>query len=106
MLSWIIQISLISIIFIFLVHHILLFFKSTLTVPKIKDLVDSPNKKYQNIYDTITTKSSSYTTIDLLPEPNIVANETNTMKDELKHFLKKQLDNNNTTSIDSLSTTL
>jgi hypothetical protein len=107
MLSWIIQISLISIIFIFLVHHILLFFKSTLTVPKIKDLVDSPNKKYQNIYDTITTKPSSYTNIDLLPEPNvIVANETNTMKDELKHFLKKQLDNNNTTSIDSLSATL
>jgi len=106
MLSWIIQISLISIIFIFLVHHILLFFKSTLTVPKIKDLVDSPNKKYQNIYDTITTKSSSYTNIDLLPEPNVGSNETNTMKDELKHFLKKQLDNNNTTSIDSLSTTL
>ena len=59
MLSWIIQISLISIIFIFLVHHILMFFKTTLTVPKIKDLVNSPNQKYQNIYDTISHNSNS-----------------------------------------------
>ena len=59
MLSWIIQITLISIIFIFLVHHLILFFKSTLTVPKIKDLVNSPNQKYQHIYDTISNNSSS-----------------------------------------------
>ena len=51
MLTWIIQISFISIIFIFLVHHLLMFFKSTLTVPKIKDLVNSPNEKYQHIYE-------------------------------------------------------
>jgi hypothetical protein len=93
MLAWIIQMSLISIIFIFLVHHILMFFKTTLTVPKIKDLVNSPNQKYQNIYDTIANNNSntnasanSYTAIDLLPTEN-------TMKDELKMFLKKQLNN-------------
>jgi hypothetical protein len=93
MLAWIIQMSLISIIFIFLVHHILMFFKTTLTVPKIKDLVNSPNQKYQNIYDTIANNNSntnasanSYTAIDLLPTEN-------TMKDELKLFLKKQLNN-------------
>ena len=89
MLFWIIKISLMSIIFILLVHHLLIFLKSTLTVPKIKDLVNSPNQKYQNIYDTISHKTSnSYTEIDLLPtdlkdEPN--------MKDELKMFLKQQL---------------
>ena len=96
MLSWIIQISLISIIFIFLVHHLLLFFKSTLTVPKIKDLVNSPSQKYQHIYDTILNKSASstsnsaigYTNIELLPLNN------DTMKDELKSFLKKQLNTN------------
>ena len=100
MLSWIIQISLISIIFIFLVHHLLMFFKTTLTVPKIKDLVNSPNQKYQNIYDTLLhNNASSYTNIDLLPaneqllsfesESNVQTN----MKDELKSFLKKQLNN-------------
>ena len=101
MLSWIIQISLISIIFIFLVHHLLLFFKSTLTVPKIKDLVNSPNQKYQHIYDTILNKSDTlsssssssvpsaeYTNIELLPLND------DSMKYELKSFLKKQLNKN------------
>jgi hypothetical protein len=94
MLSWIIQISLISIIFIFLVHHLLMFFKSTLTVPKIKDLVNSPNQKYQNIYDTISHKSDykyDYTDIDLLPNDNYENSESSSMKNELKTFLKKQL---------------
>ena len=106
MLTWIVQISIISIIFIFLVHHILLFFKTTLTVPKIKDLVNSPNQKYQNIYDTISHKSNSYTNIDLLPSEEIPIEKHN-MKDELKSFLKKQLNNdnadNNVMGIDSLT---
>jgi hypothetical protein len=105
MLTWIIQISIISIIFIFLVHHILMFFKETLTVPKIKDLVNSPNQKYQNIYDTISHKSTSYTNIDLLPS-EVIPSEKNNMKDELKSFLKKQLNNNvddNVMGLDSMS---
>ena len=104
MLSWVIQISLISIIFIFLVHHLIMFFKSTLTVPKIKDLVNSSNQKYQNIFDTLSNNYTNdfYTDIDLLPNSNINSNinndnecETNTMKDELKYFLKKQLKGTN-----------
>jgi hypothetical protein len=110
MLSWIIQISIISIIFIFLVHHLISFFKSTLTVPKIKDLVNSPIKKYQGIFDTISNSNTnktdssfensyvnenSYTDINLLPtentNPNPNSNSNSDMKDELKMFLKKQL---------------
>lgn len=83
-----------------------MFFKSTLTVPKIKDLVNSPNQKYQHIYDTISHNYSSegYTNIELLPNNNFDYNElttmkntetnantTNSMKNELKSFLKKQL---------------
>ena len=75
-----------------------------LTVPKIKDLVNSPNQKYQNIYDTITPKETqSYTDIDLLPNDTFIPNEENTMKDELKFFLKKHLDKNNTSDVDSSS---
>ena len=44
MLSWVIQITVISIVLIFLVHHLINFFKSTLTVPKIKDLVTERQK--------------------------------------------------------------
>lgn len=98
MLSLIIQISIISIIFIFLVHHLLCFFKTTLTVPKIKDLVNSPAAKYQHIFDTISFENgtesgsgSEYSVIDLLPSSD--TNTDNSMKDELKNFLKKQLNN-------------
>lgn len=103
MFTWILQITIISIIFIFLVHHLIEFFKSTLTIPKIKDLVDSPSQKYKNIYnqlskqhDSSSSSSSSYSTTDLLPPPP----QENAMKRELKSFLKKQL---NTNSSDNAS---
>jgi hypothetical protein len=97
MLSWAIQIAIISIILIFLVHHLIIFFKSTLTVPKIKDLVNTPTQKYENMYSIINNgyasdkseKNKDYTLIDLLPSKNDEPN----MKDELKHFLKSQLHN-------------
>ena len=101
MFSWILQISIISIIFIFLVHHLLYFFKSTLTVPKMKDLVNSPVKKYQDIFDTIAQGNTNYnkylptdndyTDINLLPTENTISSSNKDMKDELKSFLKKQL---------------
>lgn len=129
MLSWIIQISLISIILIFLVHHLIGFFKSTLTVPKIKDLVNSPSQKYQNMFDTISKAdlnpskidyhSNSYTAIDLLPTEIQQNTNTNTntsfvldtstkdvMKDELKSFLKKQMNTSNTSNNDFTSTSI
>ena len=99
MLLWIIQITIVSIILIFLVHHLINFFKTTLTIPKIKDLVNSPNQKYENIYNIIKDKSntiqsssenSDYTLIDLLPKQEDEQENTN-MKSELKNFLKKQM---------------
>lgn len=123
MLSWILQITIISIVLIFLVHYLFNFFKSTLTVPKIKDLVNTPAQKYENMFsvisksnsdtilsanitaDTINNTTNEYTLTDLLPKQ-----ETKTdMKNELKNFLKKQMgtinsanDTNNTTSISAL----
>ena len=97
MLLWIIQITIISFILIFLVHNLIIFFKNTLTIPKIKDLVNSPTQKYENIYNIIKNnsnsnsnslhKSSDYTLIDLLPKEE----EDTNMKNELKNFLKKQM---------------
>lgn len=107
MISWIIQMAIISIVFIFLVHHLLSFFKTTLTVPKVKDLVNSPSQKYQHIFDTLSQKPSnkpknnSYTNIDDLVTEEI---ETPTptpssMKNELKHFLKKQMNSDDNSSM-------
>jgi hypothetical protein len=135
MLSWVIQTTLISIIFIFVVHYLINFFKSTLTVPKIKDLVNNPSKKYENMYNIINSNNSSnnnqnnnntynnissnissndldfkieYTDDDLLPrlEPKLEKESkinTDSMKNELKNFLKKQANPDNfSTNISAL----
>ena len=122
MLSWILQITIISIVLIFLVHYLFNFFKSTLTVPKIKDLVNSPTQKYESMFNIISKNNSKtpnntfnkgnndyndnnyynndnndnnneneYTLTDLLP-----TQQTKTdMKNELKNFLKKQMNPTN-----------
>jgi len=110
MLSWIIQITIVSFIFIFLVHHLINFLKTTLTVPKIKDLVNSPSQKYENMYNIIKNNSSSnthsltpnsdYTLIDLLP---IKQDEPVSMKNELKNFLKKQMKGSTSAPLDTIS---
>ncbi len=114
MLSWILQITIISIVLIFLVHYLFNFFKSTLTVPKIKDLVNAPTQKYENMFNVISKSNSAdifntnvnvntnneYSLTDLLPKSE------NDMKSELKNFLKKQMkptsSENNTTPISAL----
>ena len=45
-LKWVI----ISFTLIFLMHHLYQFLMNTLTVPKIKDLVNKPNEQYQDIF--------------------------------------------------------
>ena len=107
MLIWAIQITIVSIILIFLVHHLIIFFKSTLTVPKLKDLVNTPAQKYESMYNIINQQNNNlrdsstennYTLIDLLPNKD---NNDNNMKSELKNFLKSQLHTN--TNIDTVS---
>lgn len=106
MLFWTLQISVISIVLIFLVHHLFLFFKSTLTVPKIKDLVNAPAQKYEQIYNTMAASSGSNLKSDILPSLGLqtginVAAEVSSMKDELKSFLKSK-SQSGTTSISYL----
>ena len=136
MLSWILKITIISIVLIFLVHYLFNFFKSTLTVPKIKDLVNSPTQKYESMFNIISKNNSKthnkngnfnndndnntfnndynndnnfnnndnnneneYTLTDLLP-----TQQTKTdMKNELKNFLKKQM--NPTNDVNSINNT-
>jgi hypothetical protein len=99
MLFWTLQITIISIILIFLVHNLIGFFKSTLTVPKVKDLVNAPAQKYETMLNVLSNSSSSVSSsnyassnaylpesIELLPKPNV-----SSMKNELKSFLKNKL---------------
>ena len=108
MLFWIIQTTVISVILIFLVHYLIEFFKSTLTVPKIKDLVNTSPQKYENMFNVISNKKSpssnnEYNIEDLIPKTNT------DMKSELKTFLKSQLNNSSSSStnistLDSMQT--
>lgn len=111
MLFWCIQISIASFILIYLVHHLVNYFKDTLTVPKVKDLVNSPNKKYEDMFAILNNTQSKkplatdFTEIDLLPSGNLGTNtgdqfnpledlgssNDTAMKSQLKDFLKKQM---------------
>jgi cell shape-determining protein MreC len=109
MLSWIIQITIISIILIFLVHYLINFFTSTLTVPKIKDLVNTPTQRYDSMFNVIASANANakenimYSTADLLPSPTSKNDEKTDMKNELKNFLKKQMNvSSSSTDISSL----
>jgi hypothetical protein len=94
MLFWTLQITIISIVLIFLVHHLILFFKSTLTVPKVKDLVNAPAQKYENIYNTISSRDytdSLLPTVSIPSPPFLKSQEAKSMKEELKNFLKSKV---------------
>ena len=97
MVLWILFISLLSFTFIYIVHNIFLFFKSTLTTPKIKDYIHSSSKSYDEIYKTlqkVDKNTSSMETTTLIEDlsdtsPNIKDKEK--MKYDLKTFLKNQI---------------
>lgn len=139
MFIWTLQAISVSILFIFIVHNILQFLKSTLTVPKIKDLVNSPAQKYNDMFNILNNTNNGHTQphmvaahADLLPsssknsntlnpygtnindlpsssdavstfesasfsnafstvDNNNINNNQTSMKNELKMFLKKQL---------------
>ena len=122
MLFWTMKITIISIILIFLVHHILVFLKTNLTTPKIKDLVYAPTQKYDAIFNAMNTNAmntnamntnamntnamnfdiqdqSSHKQNNIFLEP--AQPDPVDMKNELKQFMKKQFKENS--SVENLS---
>ena len=109
MIGWVLQVTVISLCFIAVVHYLYIFFKTTLTVPKVKDLVNRPQQQYEELFKGITHMSphldgshvvsinnnntnNNTTSISELPsllEPQDQNRDQTAMKDELKQFLKK-----------------
>ena len=97
MWSWIIKVAVVSFLFIFLLHYLYSFFKTTLTSPKIKDLVNKPMRKYDSIYDSlennqsyIEESESAHIRNTLLPNSTTTQNPLKqNMKDELKKYLSE-----------------
>jgi hypothetical protein len=72
MLFWIVRQSVLSFIFIWIVHYLYSYFTNNLTVPKIKDLVNKPKRQYDSMYKVIEGKKKE---------------KTEKMKDNLKSYL-------------------
>lgn len=108
---WIIKVSILSFIFIFLLHYIYSFFISTLTIPKVKDLVTLPQQKYDELFNSLHLQHNKFTNdnIDINNNGNNIPTSSTTMKmqsapkqttqamkDELIKFMKEISHNNNT----------
>lgn len=71
----IVKTSILSLLAISVLHYLYIYFKSTLTTPKVKDHVYIPASQYLELYKSM--------------ENNTTSNETNDMKDELKEYLQQ-----------------
>lgn len=99
---WIIKVSILSFILIFLLHYLYSFFLSTLTVPKIKDLVTLPQEKYDKMFYSLQSADPSNNNSNNGSNnvnnngsnngsnnvSNNVSNNTQSMKEDLINFLK------------------
>jgi hypothetical protein len=80
-----------------------IYFETTLTAPKVKDLIHCPKQKYKSLFDTINknldnaksvpTQSEnlgiqSYETSDILPSSAASSSIPSDMKSDLKTFLR------------------
>jgi len=53
---WFIQNIAFSVSLIVIIHYLYLYFESTLTTPKVKDLIHCPKQKYNSLFETINSK--------------------------------------------------
>jgi len=116
MLPWIIQMSVISLILIVLVHYLFTFFKTNLTIPKVKDLVNKPRKQYEALFDTMKDTTihhrmpeSEYTNMNININENVKLDvsksESISMKNELKNYLKELSESKKTSGLAPSSST-
>jgi len=67
---WLLQNVVFSISLIVILHYLYIYFKSTLTSPKVKDLIYCPKQKYETIFNTIERGNRDSTTdiTSIVPE--------------------------------------
>ena len=91
---WIIKVSFLSLTLILLLHYLYTFFISTLTIPKVKDLVTLPQQKYDELFHSLeqinsvkgNTGNNNSNKNDSL-QPSLSSSQS--MKDELIRFMKE-----------------
>ena len=94
MLLFILKWAILSFILIVLIHYLYSFFKSTLTIPKVRDLVNKPTERYNEMIDTIKYNDRvKYNDAVMYKEKNNI-NKQDNMQDELSNFLQDLKKNN------------
>lgn len=91
MLLWVLQTSILSLLFICMIHYLIEYLKKTFTVPKKAAVMDE--QMYEKIYKVVMQgqgqgqgQEEYPTDVTLLDELPV---EETTMKEELKQFLKE-----------------
>lgn len=96
---WLIQNIIFSICLIVIVHYLYIYFETTLTSPKVKDLIHSPKQEYKLLLESINKKvdapiylppTPSSLSLPLAPTETLGINsETGDMKSDLKDYLRE-----------------
>ena len=86
---WVVQVVIVSIVIIFLLHNLYIFFKETLTVPKMKDMVKRPQQKYESLFRELEELKRDHINHSANANgSNANANGSNdAMKNELKRYI-------------------
>lgn len=97
---WLIQNIIFSVCLIVIIHYLYIYFETTLTSPKVKDLIHGPKQEYKLLLESIrknvdtTCDVPSYSqsiTIDANPNANPTNLGINTNSDDMKSDLKDYL---------------
>ena len=92
---WVVQVVIVSIVIIFVLHNLYIFFKETLTIPKMKDMVKRPQQKYESLFRELEEFKRGGHDVKCDANSNSAANSAaanteannDAMKNELKRYL-------------------
>jgi hypothetical protein len=92
---WVAQVMGVSFVIIFILHNLYFFFKETLTVPKMKDMVKRPQQRYDALFRELRVRNedlknnSNDGATDAANDAanNATSSANDAMKNELKRYL-------------------
>ncbi len=106
MFFWVVKWTIVSILLISLMHYIYIYLRDTLTIPKTRDLIKNPQKRYAEMFSNdlpigeekpIMEKSETETNGTDINQLDSIISESNApklneqerdMKTELENFIK------------------
>ena len=101
---WLIRNILFSACLIVMIHYLYIYFETTLTTPKVKDLIRGQKQEYKSLLESINKKidhptttissriescSSSTTPLPLAIEPLGITQSSDDMKSDLKEYVRE-----------------